>query len=174
MLHHNLLLWAIVKRLTPIIFYSNNHKRNNIQNPANITMMHCAMKMVCWFSSKAALILFLFITFARCHCLSLHVCMHSPCLGFSRWNHGMEVISHSIPLWTVIRCRQCAMDPKGLPSAYFRSLQRWENAIHLVVVSTAHVTYTYGPNSSFFFFCICAEVFWTVNDWNIITDLISH
>lgn len=48
---------------------------------------------------------------ARCQRLGLHVCMHCPCLGFSRWNHGMEVISHPIPLWTVIRCRQCAMDP---------------------------------------------------------------
>lgn len=51
----------------------------------------------------------------------LRVCVRCPCLEFSRWNHGMEVISHPIPLWTVIRCRQCAMDPKGLPSAYFPS-----------------------------------------------------
>ena len=62
-----------------------------------------------------------------------HVCVHCPCLGFSRWNHGMEVISHPIPLWTVIRCRQCAMDPKGLPSAYFCSFQRWEISNHHLV-----------------------------------------
>ncbi|CAB1430577.1 unnamed protein product [Pleuronectes platessa] len=50
-----------------------------------------------------------------------------PCIGFSRWNHGMEVISQPIPLWTVIRCRQCAMDPKGRPSAYFHSFQSKED-----------------------------------------------
>lgn len=29
----------------------------------------------------------------------------------------MEVICRPAPLWTVIRCRHCAADPKGPPSA---------------------------------------------------------
>lgn len=61
---------------------------------------------------------------ASCQWLGLHVRVCCRCLGFSRWNHGMEVISHSIPLQTVIRCRQCTVDPKGSPSVYFPSFQK--------------------------------------------------
>lgn len=87
-----------------------------------------------------------YMSCARCQCLGLHACMHCPCLGFSRWNHGMEVISHPIPLWTVIRCRQCAMDPKGLPSAYFRSFQRWDiSNHHLVDVLATRATKSFLP-----------------------------
>lgn len=50
-----------------------------------------------------------------------------PCLGFSRWNQGMEVIRHLISLWTVIQRWQCAMDPKGWPSAEVFPLLRWES-----------------------------------------------
>lgn len=80
----------------------------------------------------------LYIRLTRSQQLGLHVCMYCPCLGFSRWNHGMEVISHPIPLWTVIRCRQCAMDPKGLPSAYFHSFLRWEISNHHLVNFFGH------------------------------------
>lgn len=43
------------------------------------------------------------------------------------------------------------MDPKGLPSAYFRSFQRWENTnLHLVVALAMLGTKGYGPNGSLF------------------------
>lgn len=90
-------------RHTSLILYSGNFKR-----------------------CSSLLFKLMWIGLFRCESVGLLVCMPCPCLGFSRWNHGMEVISHPIPLWTVIHCRQCAMDPKGPPSAHFWPFQRWD------------------------------------------------